>query len=175
MDIDNNVELIVRGKTTGDWRMHLRDANGDTNVTDVRGASPAGQLEVVPADNEIQEDTFIASWEGSASLVIEGEVADFQPQVDEDHVLEIVYQVIAADVSKASLAMGRGELDVTGQLNEKSSAGWQTARIPLSCFVEQGAQMASMNEPLVIAAEGTLKLQITSVKLTAYSGKANCN
>ena len=175
IDIDNSVELIALGKATGDWRMHLRDADGDTNVTDVRGISPAGQLEVVPADNKIQEDTFIASWNGSASLVIEGEAADFQTQVNEDQVLEIVYKVIAADLGKASLAMGQGAMDVTSRLNTNSAAGWQTARIPLSCFVEQGAQMSSMDEPLVIAAEGSLKLQITSVKLTTYSGTANCD
>ncbi|MDH4020365.1 MAG: putative glycoside hydrolase, partial [Xanthomonadales bacterium] len=175
IEIDNSVELIARGKTTGNWRMHLRDAHGDTNVTNVRGVSPAGQLEIVPADNKIQEDTFIASWNGSAGLVIEGEPADFQTQVNEDQVLEILYKVIAADVGKASLAMGQAAIDVTGQLNAKSSTGWQTARIPLSCFVEQGAQMSSMDEPLVIAAEGSLKLQITSVKLTTYSGTADCD
>jgi beta-glucosidase len=175
IDIDNSVEFIARGKTTGNWRMHLRDAQGDTNVTDIRGTSPAGQLEVEPADNKIQEDTFIASWNGSASLVIEGEAADLQTQVNEDQVLEIIYKVIAADLGKASLAMGQGAMDVTGQLNAKSAAGWQTARIPLSCFVEQGAQMSAMREPLVIAAEGSLKLQITSVKLTTYNGTANCD
>ena len=175
MDQDNSVELIARGKTTGAWRLKLRDADGETNITDIRGTSPTGQLEVVPADNKIQEDTFIASWNGSAGLVIEGEPADFQTQVNEDQVLEILYKVIAADVGKASLAMGQAAIDVTGQLNAKSSTGWQTARIPLSCFVEQGAQMSSMDEPLVIAAEGSLKLQITSVKLTTYSGTADCD
>ena len=175
IEIDESVELIARGKTIGDWRMHLRDADGDTNVTDVRGISPAGQLEVVPADNKIQEDTFIASWNGTASLVIEGEAADFQPQVNEDQVLQIIYKVIAADLGKASVAMGQGEMDVTGQLNAKSTTGWQTARIPLSCFVEKGAQMSSMDEPLVIAAEGSLKLQITSVKLTTYRGTVDCS
>jgi len=175
IDIDNSVELIALGKTTGDWRMHLRDAHGDTNVTDVRGVSPGGLLEVVPADNKIQEDTFIASWNGSASLVIEGEAADFQTQVNEDQILQIIYKVIAADVGKASLAMGQGSIDVTGRLNAKSTTGWQTARIPLSCFVGQGAQMSSVDKPLVIAAEGSLKLQITSVKLTTYGGTADCD
>lgn len=174
IDIDTSVDLIALGKTTDGWRMHLRDAEGDTNVTDVRGKSPAGQLEVVPADNKIQEDTFIASWNGSASLVIEGEAADFQAQLNEGQVLEIVYKVIAADVNKASLAMGQGAMDVAARFNTGPAAGWQTARIPLSCFVEQGAQMSAMNEPLIIAAEGSLKLQITSVKLTSYSGTTSC-
>ena len=175
MDADNSVELIASGKTTGDWRLVLRDADGGTNITDIRGTSPAGQLEVVPADNKIQEDTFIASWNGSASLVIEGAPANFQQQVEEDQVLEIIYRVISADVSKASLAMGQGVLDVTTPVNAQATAGWQTSRTRLSCFVENGAQMDSITEPLIITAEGSLKLQIASVKLTTFDGVANCD
>ena len=141
----------------------------------MRGASPTGQLEVVPADNQIQEDTFVATWNGSASLVIRGAPANFGQQVEENQVLEIIYKVIEADVSKASLAIGQGAMDVTEALNEKSSAGWQTSRTRLSCFAELGAQMSSISEPLVIAAEGSLKLQITSVKLAVFNGEADCD
>jgi beta-glucosidase len=174
MDQDNSVELIARGKTTGTWRLNLRDADGGTNIMDIRGTSPTGQLEVVPADNKIQEDTFIASWNGSASLVIEGATVNFQQQVKADQVLEITYRVISADVSKASLAMGQGVLDMTEQFMAKSATGWQTSRIRLSCFIEKGAQMDSITEPLIIAAEGSLKLQITSARLTTFSGMAAC-
>jgi len=173
-EIDRSVELITLGKAVGAWRMVLRDTAGQTNVTDVRGTSPTGQLEVVPADNEIQEDTFIASWNGSASLVIEGAAANFQQQVDEDQVLEIIYRVLSAEVSKASLAMGNGALDVTAPLNTKAGKGWQTSRTRLSCFVEQGTQMGSVTEPLIITAEGSLKLQIASVKLTTFDGASDC-
>ena len=175
METDSSIELIVRGKTTGDWRLYLRDSDGGADITDIRGISPAGQLEVEPADNEIQEDTFIASWSGSASLVIEGPAANFQQQVDEDQVLEIIYRVISADVSKVSLAMGQGTLDVTTLITEQATAGWQTGRTRLSCFIEGGAQMDSITEPLIIAAEGSLKLQIASVKLTTSDGEAHCD
>ena len=175
IDTDNSVELIERGKTTGAWRLHLRDADGETNITDVRGASPAGQLEVVPADNEIQEDTFIASWNGSASLIIEGAPVNFQQQVDEDQVLEIIYRVLNAEVSKASLAMGQGVLDVTAPLKAQATTGWQTSRTRLSCFIDEGAQMDLITKPLIIAVEGSLKLQIASVKLTTFDGMANCD
>ena len=153
--------------------MVLRDTDGQTIVTDVRGESPTGQLEVVPADNKIQEDTFIASWNGPASLVIEGPAADFKPQVSEDQVLQIVYRVISADLGKASVAMGKGAMDVTAQLNSQSAGGWQTVRIRLSCFADLGTSMTSVSEPLIISAEGSMKLQITSVKLTNFDGPAD--
>lgn len=172
---DNSVELIARGKTTADWHLYLWDQDGETNITDERGASPTGQLEVVPADNEIQEDTFIASWNGSASLIIKGAAVSFQQQVDANQVLEIIYRVLEADVSKASLAMGGGALDVTARLNAEATTGWQTSRTRLSCFVKQGTQMDAITGPLIIAAEGSLKLQIASVKLTTFNGEANCD
>ena len=93
MDEDSSIELIARGKTTGAWRLNLRDADGGTDITDIRGASPAG---------------------------------------------------------------------------------WQTSRTRLSCFIEKGARMDSITEPLIIAAQGSLKLQIASVKLTTFDGAANC-
>ena len=175
MNADNSVELIARGKTTGAWRLNLRDADGGTDIMDIRGTSPAGQLEVVPADNEIQEDTFIASWNGSASLIVEGPAANFQQHVDEDQVLEIVYRVISADVRKVSLAMGQGALDMTTPVNAQATAGWQTSRTRLSCFIEKGAKMDSITKPLIIAAEGSLKLQIASVKLTTFDGITSCD
>ncbi len=173
-EIDSSVEFITLGKAAGAWRVVLRDSAGQTNVTDVRGASPAGQLEVTPADNKIQEDTFIASWNGPASLVIQGEPADFQQQVSEGQVLQIVYRVISADLSVASLAMGQGALDVTEQLNAQSSGGWQTAHIGLACFAEAGTRMTAVAEPLVINVEGTMKLQVTSAKLTTFAGTDGC-
>ncbi len=173
-EVDSSIELITLGKAVGNWRMVLRDTDGQTNVTDVRGASPAKQLEVVPADNEIQEDTFIASWNGSASLVIEGPPADLQQQVSEDQVLQIIYRVISSDLSKASLAMGQGALDVTTKLNAQSAGAWQTARVRLSCFADLGTPMTAVTEPLVITAEGSMKLQITSAKLTTTGDTGDC-
>ena len=174
-DLPKSVDLIAHGKPAGRWRLGLRDAAGETDIADVRGLSPAGQLTVTPADNRIQEDTFIANWNGSASLVVKGAPADLQSQVNDDRVLEVIYKVIEADVRKARLAMGQGAMDITGQLNDKSAEGWQTSRIRLACFAEQGAQMASMSEPLIIFAEGKLKLQITTARVITFAGTATCD
>jgi len=173
-ELNSGVDLVLRGKTVGNWQLNLRDANGEITIADLSGTSPGGQLDVVPADNQIQEDTFVATWNGAASLVIKGAPTDFGQQIAENQVLEIIYQVIAADVHKASLAVGQGVIDVTDALNSQSSAGWQTSRIRLACFAGLGAEMASISEPMVITAEGSLKLQIASVKVTTFSGTADC-
>ena len=167
--------IIELGDPGGYWRMNLKDESGDNHIGEVRGASPAGHLTVFPADHEIQEDTFIATWSGSASLIIEGQPENFQPQANENQALELNYQVLQADVSRAIVAMGEGSLDLTAQFVAKSAAGWQTALIPLSCFVDQGASMEMITRPLVISANGSLKLQVASARLAANPADANCD
>ena len=172
-----HVDLIARGKTTGAWQLVLRDAGGETVVNDLQGISATGNLAVTPPDNQAHTDTFIASWNGPASLVLKGPADNFQPLAIGGLVLEVIYKVMDADVSSASLAMGQPDaaMDITEQLNAKTTEGWQTSRIRLSCFADQGAQMFSMSEPVIISVVGTLKLQVTSARLVTFAGTATCD
>jgi len=174
-DLPKSVDLIVRGKPSSGWQLGLRDAGGDATVADVRGTSPSGNLSVTPADEQIQEDTFIATWSGPASLVVKGTPEDFQRLADDGRVLEVIYKVIEADLSQASLAMDSAAMDITDQLNAKTADGWQTSRIRLSCFADQGAQMSAMSEPVIISAQGSLKLQVTSARIISFAGAATCD
>jgi len=176
-DLPKHVDLIARGKTAGAWQLDLRDASGEVTVRDFHGTSPSGNLVVTPVDDQLHADTFIASWTGPASLVVKGAAEDFQPLADAGRVLEVIYKVMEADVSQASLAMGQPEaaMDITEQLNAKTTEGWQTSRIRLSCFADMGAQMTSMSEPVIISVVGTLKLQVTSARLVTFAGTATCD
>lgn len=171
---DANGQFLVLGDPVGNWRINLRDDGGVTLISNVRGESVAGRLQIVPADHEIQEDTFIATWSGPASLVIEGEPADFQRQLGENQALELSYQVLQAESPSVTLTMGGGALELAEQFALKSGAGWQTALISISCFVDHGAQLDAVAEPLVITADGPLKLQFASARLVAGPGDAYC-
>ncbi len=176
-DSPKHVDLIARGKTTGSWQLVLRDANGETVVSDSHGTSPSGNLAVTPPDNQAHTDTFIATWNGPASLVVKGPPENFQPITMGGQVLEVIYKVMEADVSQASLSMGQPEaaMDITEQLNAKTTEGWQTSRIRLSCFADLGARMSSMSEPVIITVAGTLRLQVTSARLVTFAGTATCD
>jgi len=167
--------IIEYGDPVGSWRMILRDQGDNAYITDVRGFSQSGALAVVPADNEIQEDTFILTWSGPAAMVIDGPRANFKPEADEGQALELYYQVLEAGSDNISLAMGQGSLEVTEQITAKAGSGWQTSTVSLACFVEQGESMESVTEPLTIASDGQLKLQITSVRLVAGPETAHCD
>jgi len=173
--VNKSVHLIEFGKPVNSWRIKLADEGGETLISDERGRSPEGRLEMHPADYKRQEDTFVATWSGPASLLVYGEPEDLSKLAGESGVLELTYQITEAEVSNVSLAMGQGKLDFTGQFQSNSGAGWRTSRIGLSCFIEQGAQLESVTEPLVVTVEGALQLQVTSALIKADGSEAGCN
>jgi beta-glucosidase len=171
--------FVEFGDALGPWKLNLQDADGNTAITDSRGVSPAGHATMVPKDYEAQEDTFIVTWTGPASLVIAGQPVDFQRETNGDMVMELRYQVLSAGKMPASISMGRGSdrrgaLDLSKQFSEKVGAGWQTSQIKLSCFVEAGTRMESITEPLVVTAGAGFSLQIASAQLVPNPGKAGC-
>jgi beta-glucosidase len=172
--VETPIEFVGLGGPVSPWSLVLRDANGDTTVTDIRGSSLAGVLDVVPADYQRQEDSIIANWSGAASLVIQGEPVDLQSQLAEKQAMEITYQVMEADVSRFGISMDDSELDLTTQVESKAGEGWQTVQIRLSCFADLGTGMESVGEPVVIKAEGQLKLQVSSIKLSKGGDDAGC-
>jgi len=176
LDADSAVgRLIEYGDPVNSWRMALRDAGGNDYITDARGTSRSGYVTVVPADHQIQEDTFILTWTGAGNMVIHGPEADFQRQAGEDQVMELNYQVLESGSGSFTLAMGDGSLELSEQLSAKSGLGWQISTIRLACFVEQGADLSSVTEPLIISGEDSLKLQVSSVRLVANPGNADCD
>jgi beta-glucosidase len=166
--------FIDFGDPVGSWRMILRDEGDNDYINDARGVSRGGHLTVVPADHEIQEDTFILTWTGPASMVIDGPRANFQRDASADHVLELNYQVLETASGSVTLAMGKGELELAEQFASKFGEGWQSSHIRLSCFIDQGTNIESVTEPLIITAEGSLRLQISSARIVANPVNADC-
>jgi beta-glucosidase len=171
---DPAYRFIDYGDPAGHWQLALRDAGGEAVVTDARGASPAGLLSVAPADYEIQEDTFIATWTGPGQLVITGPEADLGYAARRNLVLELSYRVLEGPADSASFSMGAGRLDMTGPLS-RPDPGWRTTQVPLGCFIDQGADLQAVTEPLLIASEGPLALQIKSAGLVIDKGGASCD
>jgi len=167
--------FIEFGDPAGPWQLVLRDANGEAVITDARGVSPSGGLSVAPADYEIQEDTFIATWEGPGQLVITGPETDFSYAARRNLALELSYQVLEARPGEAQIGMGEGSLDITEQVFSKNGAGWQVSYLPLGCFMNNGANIESIDEPLMINADGALVLQIQSARLAASPEGAGCD
>jgi beta-glucosidase len=166
--------FIEYGDPVGAWRMHLADAGGAALVSDGRGQSPHGALSVAPADRDVQEDTLMATWVGSARLLLDGPPADLRPGTDESLALELHYEVLESRLTRASLALAQAELDVTVALTAAEDTGWKTSTVRVDCFGAQGADLAGVTQPLALSVEGKLLMQIGSAKLVPAPPGASC-
>jgi beta-glucosidase len=166
--------FIEYGDPVGAWRLHLADSGGEAYVSDGRGQSPDGALSVAPADREVQEDTLMATWAGPGRLLLDGPAADLRPREGENLALELQYEVLDSELTRASLALAQAELDVTVALTAAAGAGWRTSTLRADCFGEQGADLAAVTRPLTLSVEGSLALRIGSAKLVAAPPGASC-
>lgn len=171
-------DLIKFGDPMGDWGLILRDSHGDTRIGDARGSSAGDQLSIAPVDYKAQEDTLVATWQGNASLLIQGREQDFLREANGGLTVQIEYRVLSAPKGKVSLRLidsstAEAQIDVTDAMRARAGKDWQVSQIPLSCF--KGVDMAKLTSPFMISSTDGFDLQITSAIITApVSGDGPC-
>ncbi len=171
--------LLEYGDPAGAWAVELRDAMGSTRITDGRGQSAAGQLILEPADYEAQEDSTVLTWSGASTFALTGNPADFTREANGDMAVEFEYRVIDIGDADIGIAMlddraGGNFLDISDALDARAGKGWSQSLVKLACFADQGADMGSVSQPLVIAATGPVTLQIRSARIVGNPGNAGC-
>jgi len=179
----SNAGIFVRGgDAAGVWRMAVNDAAGSTQITDAKVVSASGGFEAYSADAAAQEDTRILKWTGPAIFAIEGNEHDFSRQANGDMALELRYNVLSSEVGPTEVGVWcsrdgacSGMINMGDQLRHSAGAGWQTAKIKLSCFADAGADMTKIVSPFVIQSQGPLSLQIASAELATNTGDASCS
>lgn len=93
--------------------------------------------------------------------------------------LQIDYQVLSADIQRASIKLGcesqcKSNLDVTTTIQAKAGEGWQQGFVKLSCFADIGADMKNIKVPFELEIIGTGSIQLNTIKLVANQGQASC-
>ena len=172
-------DFLEYGDPVGAWAVELRDAMGNTRITDGRGQSAAGQLTLEPADYEAQEDSMMLAWSGASTFALSGNPVDFTREANGDMAVRFEYRVIEMGDADIGIAMlddrsGGNFLDITDALAARAGGGWSESLVKLSCFADQGTNMGSMSQPLVIAATGPVTLQIRSARIVGNPGDAGC-
>lgn len=171
--------FVAFGDPVGQWGMELRDAAGTTRVTDSLGASANNYVSVRPVDRNVQEEATELTWHGAAIFAITGLPTDFTRESNGEMTIELDYQVVAAAGAEVALEVAdsrgnRGRIDISNTIARQAGKSWQTSRVRLSCFADQGVEMAGISEPLVIQGSAGLKLQLVSARLAANPGDASC-
>ncbi|MCT8002046.1 exo 1,3/1,4-beta-D-glucan glucohydrolase [Sphingomonas sanguinis] len=160
---------------------------GDQNALFMRGRVVAGaRLDLAGAvqqtriDRAAQEDslrfTFTGSGPGSA-VIEEAKPIDVTREANGQLSLLLDYRVTVAPTDAVTLGMEGGKpasVPITGAL--KGALGeWRQLAVPLRCFADGGVDMATVSKPWVIATEGKLTLDISSIRIaSAPPGPVSC-
>jgi beta-glucosidase len=174
------LSFLKAGEAVSPWRLVMRDSAGTVQVTNSKATSASGALSMTALDYMAQEDSRLFEFSGAAVLSIEGESIDISRESNGDMALEVHYQVLGDKVSNTAVAVGCGEgctgdIDITEGLASKLNQGWQTSRLKLSCFAEQGTDMSKVSSAMVLKVTGTLNIQINSINVVSNQGDASCS
>ncbi len=159
----------------------------DQNALFVRGRivagarlDVAGPVQQTRVDRAAQEDSlrFAFAGGGAASAAIEqARAIDLTREANGQLSLLIDYRVTAAPTGAVMLGMEggkRADVPITGLVKGPIGA-WRQLALPLRCFADGGVAMDKVTKPWILASEGRLGLDISSIRIaSAPPGPVSC-
>ncbi len=159
----------------------------DQNALFVRGRivagarlDVAGPVQQTRVDRAAQEDSlrFAFAGGGAASAAIEqARAIDLTREANGQLSLLIDYRVTAAPTGAVMLGMEggkRADVPITGLVKGPIGA-WRQLALPLRCFADGGVAMDKVTKPWILATEGRLGLDISSIRIaSAPPGPVSC-
>ncbi len=174
--------FMLAGKNASPWRMVLRDAGGETQVTDGAAVSTEKALSVRAVDDGAQENTSMFTWEGPGVMRIAGNPVDIARESNAEMAIQFRYKVIGDVPSSVVVQVGDpyaenngGSIDFAEGFKAKAGQGWQVSDLRLSCFETAGADMTNVTMPFSIAADAPFQIQMEYINIVANEGQASCN
>ncbi|HUO87302.1 MAG TPA: exo 1,3/1,4-beta-D-glucan glucohydrolase [Thermoanaerobaculia bacterium] len=158
-------------------------AAGPVAPWEVVAGGAASEIEIAPADREVQNDARRATWSGRgmAWVALHADRAlDLTREANGGLSLAFDVLVEKPPSQGVSLTMGcgagcAGGVDIGPQLAAAAPGTWQTLRVPLRCFVAAGVDATRIDTPFSLVTSGELDLRFASVRLvTADDGPAEC-
>jgi beta-glucosidase len=166
--------FFARGVALSPWALTINDAGGARSVTTAAIASPGGAVAVTPVDLGAQEDARLFRWSGNGSLTIGGPTADLSRQLNNAFALRLDGRVDALGSGPVRLAIDNTVLDATELLRAQPPGKPFTVKIPLRCFADAGANLASVANPLRIEGSTGLALVLQSARVEAVGENLAC-
>lgn len=170
--IDVN-RLMSAGQPSGPWSLTVADDAGGRTVTTNRATSMGGKLTMVPVDLTAQEDGRLFVWSGPARLSIDGPAADFTRQLNNAFALHLDVRVDRVG-GPIRLAFAGKSLDIAPELRRMPRSELAILKVPLRCFADAGASVASVGTPMVIEADRGTEIAIRSAVIEAVGESLDC-
>jgi beta-glucosidase len=170
----NVQNFFARGVALSPWSMTINDAGGARTLAAGPLATPGGLLSATPVDLGAQEDARLFRWTGNGSLSIAGPTADLSRQLNNAFALRLDGRVDALGSGPVRIAIDNTALDATELLRAQPAGKPFTVKIPLRCFADAGANLASVTNPLRIEGSAGLALVVQSARVEAVGENLAC-
>ena len=157
------------------WSLVLK--SGEQQKTVASSRESLGAVSIQTFDKEVQEDARAIRFNGQALAEVNLAAAfpsDLRSYVENNGQLQMQIKVDKAATSPLWIAMGCGEscqgkFDITHNLEQ--SGQWQTLNINLSCFAEQGVDLAQVFTPWQLSTQGDWHVSIAKLAITANAAE----
>jgi beta-glucosidase len=119
-----------------------------------------------------QQDGKLVTWSGAARLEAHGAAAAALPAfATNDGALQFDTIVTAAPRAGVTLAVGGGSVDATALFAGMAGKGKQTVKIPLACFVANGADLARVDTPFSVASTGPFTAAFADIQIVGGAAR----
>ncbi|MFP3352678.1 exo 1,3/1,4-beta-D-glucan glucohydrolase [Pseudoalteromonas sp. SIMBA_153] len=157
------------------WSLVLK--SGEQQKTVASSRESLGAVSIQTFDKEVQEDARAIRFNGQAMAGVNLAAAfpsDLRSYVENNGQLQMQIKVDKAASSPLWIAMGCGEscqgkFDITDNLEQ--SGQWQTLNINLSCFAEQGVDLAQVFIPWQLSTQADWHVSIAKLAITANTAE----
>jgi beta-glucosidase len=166
--------LLVAGRASGPWSLTLADAAGGRVTAEATANSLGGMVEMRPVDLSAQEDGRRLTWNGPASLSIEGPVADFTRQLNNAFALRLTLRPEALGSGPIALSFDGVALDIRPVLGGLPSNRVSTVKIPLRCFADAGADVREVAAPFKLEGSPGYRISLSTVVIEAVGEPWAC-
>jgi len=170
------------GRPLQPWNLFLSDPDRQQMFSGSYASLPNGKVVVTTSDKDVQEDALSFRWRDTwrASLTFEGgKPLDLTAHTERG--------VVSLDLRVMDLAQGglsfklvcgdqcERRVPFTEQALAMAGNGWQTVRLPLSCFKREGDDFSAVAMPFGLEAGGAGKVAVANIRfLTRAQGNADC-
>jgi beta-glucosidase len=155
----NIANYYAPGKVLAPWTLN---AKGDV-VADV-----------VDSDH-LQEGARRYTFTGHGRVTITGPAVDLEASAAQS--LRVDFRLDQKPASWVAMKLGDGSakmIDVTNLLSSTTEGAWQSLAIPLSCFKQEGVDLAHVATPFAMEAGGPFRISIAGVRLDRQPADLSC-
>ena len=159
------------GRPLQPWNIFFNNHERNQILSGAYAALPDGSVVVKTSDKDVQEDALTLTWKNTwrAGLTLEGgKPLDLREHL-EDGVLSLDINVIELAKGGVTFRMQCGancdrKVPFTEQAFAMAGKGWQTIRLPLSCFVQDGDDFSAVSVPFALETGGAGEVAVANVQ-----------